>query len=173
MIQALLSIFRRRPAIFAPDAEDHDTHDVLPNGRLKREPSEHVLMLDFDGVLHPCQSGTLLYLPILEDWLRKHTSVDVVISSNWKDSHTFDALAALFSEDVRERVIGTTPTIENADRENEILAMAALYNIKRWVALDDRPQGFPKTADRHLIATDYFDGLKPEHLARAERMLGL
>lgn len=26
-------------------------------------------MLDIDGVLHPGQSGTLIYLPLLETWL--------------------------------------------------------------------------------------------------------
>jgi hypothetical protein len=71
------------------------------------------------------------------------------------------------------RLTGTTPTIEDADREQEILALVARYDIQRWVALDDKPEGFPTTANRHLIATDYFDGLTPEHLARAARALGL
>lgn len=173
MIQALLRMLRPRPAAAEPSIELPPTDIALPNGHLTRPPSSHVLMLDIDGVLHPAQAGTLLYLPMLEAWLRKHAVIDVVISSNWKDRHFFDDLAELFSADVRERVIGTTPTIEDADREQEILALVARYDIQRWVALDDKPEGFPTTADRHLIATDYFDGLTPEHLARAARALGL
>ncbi|MBO0501516.1 hypothetical protein J1C51_22350 [Chromobacterium haemolyticum] len=173
MIQALLRLLRPRPVVTEPAVELPSPDIPLPNGRLIRPPSSHVLMLDIDGVLHPAQSGTLLYLPMLEAWLRRHPVIDVVISSNWKDSHFFDDLAELFSEDVRGRVIGTTPTIEDADREQEILALVASYDIRRWVALDDKPEGFPTTAGQHLVATDYFDGLTPEHLARAARALGL
>lgn len=130
-------------------------------------------MLDIDGVLHPAQAGTLLYLPLLEQWLRQHPSIDVVISSNWKNDRPFEALVALFSEDLRGRVIGTTPTIDGASREDEILALVSKYGIDRWIAFDDRPQDFPTTQEKHLVATSYFDGLSRVHLERAERVLSL
>lgn len=79
MIQALLPMLRPRPAAAEPSIELQPTDIVLPNGRLTRPPSSHVLMLDIDGVLHPAQSGTLLYLPLLEAWLRQHTVIDVVM----------------------------------------------------------------------------------------------
>ena len=85
MIQALLRMLRPRAAAADSPIELPPTDMALPNGRLTRPPSSHVLMLDIDGVLHPAQSGTLLYLPMLEAWLRQHTVIDVVISSNWKD----------------------------------------------------------------------------------------
>jgi hypothetical protein len=161
------------PVTAEPPIDSFATDEALPNGRLIRSPSEYVLMLDIDGVLHQAQSGTLLYLPMLEDWLRAYSAVDVIISSNWKDCYFFDQLAKMFSEDVRNRVIGTTPTIENAKREQEILALVTQYNIRRWVALDDTPEGFPTTADQHLIATNYLVGLTSWHLARVARALGI
>lgn len=36
-------------------------------------------MLDIDGVLHSFQSGTLVLLPVFEEWLRQWPSVRVVI----------------------------------------------------------------------------------------------
>jgi HAD domain in Swiss Army Knife RNA repair proteins len=172
MIRELMAFLTKKEAVSIAAAPSGDRHAELVNGLLTRQPQEMVLMLDFDGVLHPAQSGTLLYLPMLESWLRKHGRIDVVISSNWKDRDSFSDLAALFSEDLRERVIGTTPTLQDAYREEEVLALVARYDIRSWVALDDRPEGFPTTANR-LIATEYFDGISPGHLALAEQVLGL
>lgn len=170
---AVLRNLLRRPS---PDREacaNVASSAALSNGVLLRLARGPVLMLDIDGVLHPAQSGSLIYLPLLETWLRQHQTVDVVISSNWRDTHTLNELRALFSPDLRERVIGTTPNLDDGCREDEILALASRHHIARWVALDDRPQDFPKTGGEHLIATEYFDGISIAHLERAARALGL
>jgi hypothetical protein len=134
------------------------------NGTLTRHPRGPVLMLDFDGVLHPAQSGSLVHLRTLESWLREHPMVDVVISSNWRDTHTLDGLLAYFSVDIRPRIIGTTPSLQGACREDEILTLVHEYRIDRWAALDDREQEFPRTAATHLVATEYLDGLTEKNL---------
>lgn len=146
---------------------------VIRNGFLMRPARGPVLMLDVDGVLHPGQSGSLCYLPLLEEWLRENPVVDVVISSNWRDSHTFDELLSLFSADLQERVIGTTPNIEDGYREDEILALVRKYSIAHWAALDDREQEFPTAGHDHLVATEYLYGLKTQHLERLMQNLKL
>lgn len=140
--------------------------------QLQRPPRGPVLMLDIDGVLHPGQSGTLIYLPMLETWLREHPVVDVVISSNWRETHTLDGLRGFFSVDLRPRVIGCTPVLPDAHREDEILFAAREYGITTWAALDDRAQEFPATAASHLVATEYLDGITAHSLLRLTTLLG-
>lgn len=132
-----------------------------------------VLMLDIDGVLHPGQSGSLIYLPLLEYWLRCYPSVDVVFSSNWRLTSGFDELRGLLAPDLRPRVIGTTPVFENKRREDEILDLVWRYGIARWAALDDDASGFPTTAPCHLARTQYLDGLTVSALERVADLLRL
>ena len=100
-------------------------------------------MLDIDGVLHPAQAGSLIYMPVLEAWLRSNVAVDVVISSNWKDTHTLEQLRAFFGVDLRERALGATPNLPGHRREDEILALVEQHDIELWPAVDDREDGFP------------------------------
>lgn len=173
-VEGLRRLLGRRGA--APETFARESRPTPPhprNGRLVRSPRGPVLMLDFDGVLHPAQAGTLIYLPVLEAWLRRHPDVDVVVSSNWRDTHTLDELRSLFSVDIQPRVIGTTPTIEDAYREDEILALVHHYGIASWAALDDQVSQFPRTAAAHLVATEYFDGITAPTLARLAAVLSL
>jgi len=152
MLTALLRFLGLRPSVTATFArESLLASPVGRNGSLARAPRGPVLMLDIDGVLHPTQSGSLIYLPALETWLCEHTLVDVVISSNWRDTHTIDELRAYFSADLQGRVIGTTPTLDGACREDEILSLVRKHGIATWAALDDRTQDFPRTASTHLV----------------------
>lgn len=75
-----------------------------------------ILFLDFDGVLHAASNHAtpqeqFIRLPLLENWLRAHLDVDIVISSSWREDMEFEALVQLFSEDLRHRVIGKCPII--------------------------------------------------------------
>jgi hypothetical protein len=136
------------------------------NGTLTRPARDAVIFLDIDGVLHPGQSGSLVHLPLFEGWLREHVFIDVVISSNWRDNRTFSSLCDLFSPDIQDRVIGTTPNMPYHNREDEILALCQKYGITKWVAIDDRAQEFPVTANTHLVATEYLVGVTTDDLKR-------
>lgn len=73
-----------------------------------------VLYLDFDGALHPENSRTepkFCRLPLLEAWLGERPSVEVVISSSWREVHPFAELVSFFAEDLQHRVIGVTPLL--------------------------------------------------------------
>ena len=140
-----------------------------PRWQLQRAPRGPVLMLDIDGVLHPGQSGTLIYLPLLETWLLAHPAVDVVISSNWRETHTLDELRAFFSIELRERVIGCTPVLPDSTRLDEILLVVRKYDITQWAALDDRVQEFPDAS--RLVATEYLDGITEDSLIQLTRLL--
>ena len=126
------------------------------------------LFTDFDGVLHPefChESKRFCRLSILEDILRAAPSVEIVISSTWRQLRAFDVLRAQFSPDIASRVVGITPTYANlADipdrllgyqREAECVAWLRAYrgSSVRWLALDDRPWLF-RPFSTHLVQTD-------------------
>ncbi len=72
-----------------------------------------ILFLDFDGVLHPepCYQQEELFcrLHILESVLYDFPSVEVVISSTWRDTRTLAELKNLFSVDIAPRIIDVTP----------------------------------------------------------------
>ena len=75
-----------------------------------------ILFLDFDGVLHPEGEGHLpndgtdfCFLPRLEELLREFPHVRIVISSSWRERLAYPTLLKPFSEDIRARIIGTTP----------------------------------------------------------------
>lgn len=129
-------------------------------------------MLDFDGVLHPRQTGSFVHLGLLAGWLRSHPGVDVVISSSWRETNSLVALRDLFPHDLQSRIVGTTPIFEGRMREEELLSFARLHGVRQWVSLDDAASEFPTIAPSHLVATDYRNGLSPPDLDRLCKLLG-
>lgn len=114
------------------------------------------LFLDFDGVLHPDgfrypvrDFRYFHLLPRLEGLLRQHPHVRIVISSLWRLRMDLPQLREIFSPDIRDRVIDTTPLPLRFDdaiyildfREREIVRwLEANGGIDQpWVALDDAP----------------------------------
>lgn len=110
-----------------------------------------VVFLDFDGVTHPecCKTERLFTsVPLIEEVLRRHTSVEVVISSSWREHHPLSELRAFFSHDMSHRVVGVTPVAPRhraepspaAVRETECLTwLAANRPDHPWIAIDDVP----------------------------------
>lgn len=129
-----------------------------PEKHIGEERSHGYLFLDFDGVLHPDRASVDLYfcrLALLEPWLRQRPTIDVVISSSWREVHPLDELREFFSEDLRPRVISSTPVIhhENGEREAEILCW--LDNNggtgRPWAALDDQAFLFGPICSRLVL----------------------
>ena len=134
-----------------------------------------ILMLDFDGVLHPdpCYDEALLFskLPIVEAALRSAPSANVVISSTWKNKRNMTRLQALFSPDIAQRIIDVTPEREDfydlAEsigptylRQIEIEAWLRINNRawEPWVALDDKRHWF-RPFEKNLILCDPSTGI--------------
>lgn len=106
-----------------------------------------LLFLDFDGVLHPRATKKLFaQIPRIEGILKDFPHVQVVISSSWREESSLQEIHVMFSEDLRHRIIGTTPLVDidyppgpAGSREEEIRIFMAQpeFADKQWLALDD------------------------------------
>jgi hypothetical protein len=133
-----------------------------------------ILALDFDGVLHPVKTTTELKfcrLEMLEAWLREHADVDVIISSSWREVHSFDLMQSFFSDDLQSRVVGATPVLRShagpATRHAEIESWVASSEepSRPWLALDDDPGMFEESF-QGAVFCDPNLGLEQRALAR-------
>ncbi len=143
-----------------------------------------ILFLDFDGVLHPEVMGTeeLCHLPALEELLREFPHVEVVLSTSWRVVYPHEELLALFSPDIRRRIIGATPQHEDiplAIRER-LSAFVRQAEIEAWlqmnqaqeefIVIDDCPSEFsPNWAPLFLV--DKGTGITQPHLRRLRDIL--
>lgn len=143
---------------------------AIPNPVLLRSPRNIVLFLDFDGVLHPGFTETFCHRHKLENILRDIPTVDVVVSSDWRRAD-MNYLKGLFSEDVRERIIGRTGYLEGRHaRYREIVEFCRTHNIQRWLALDDDGALFPPNCP-DLFLVDGREGLTEETTSRLSQRL--
>jgi hypothetical protein len=128
-----------------------------------------VLFLDFDGAAHPVNctfSKLFCCLPLIEGVLRGQGHVDIVISSSWRARRGIEELKAVFSPDMRDRVVGVTPMIENLgqrwaigqfppyERQWEVQQWMRLHATwdTPWIAIDDQPVLFEPNCS-HLLVT--------------------
>lgn len=132
-------------------------------------PPRATLFLDFDGVLHSGNSGTLSLLPSLEEVLREYPEIDIVLSTSWRTAE-LQYLQRLFADDIASRVIGATPQIDGKwARGREIMDVVRRYGIEHWVVLDDDRRLFSPDFP-NVIFTDFTTGLASAHLnALAQR----
>ena len=152
-----------------------------------------ILALDFDGVLHPVRTTTepkFCRIHILEDWLRNRPVVDVLISSSWREVHSFDLLQSFFADDLQTRVIGVTPLAHRllgpswsrSDAERTVAIGERQFEIEQWIAdsgaperpwaaLDDDPSLF-RPECRNLVTCDPDVGLTTEHLHQLDVSFG-
>ncbi len=143
---------------------------TTPKPELVRPPHGLVLFLDFDGVLHPGFSETFCHRDNLERILRANPTVDVVISSDWRRAD-FTYLQELFSDDVRERIIGRTGYMEGPyARHREIIEFCRAHSIGRWLALDDDEAHFLPGCP-NLFLVDVREGLTEEAASRLVQRL--
>jgi hypothetical protein len=124
-----------------------------------------ILLLDFDGVLHPEGEDRVLncgadfcFVPRLEALLREFPWVKIVISSSWREQLLYKTLLKPFSSDIRARILGATPhsgfglPLPYRKREGETLAWLQIHHLieEPWVALDDAEWQFDRCKD-HLV----------------------
>lgn len=151
-----------------------------------------ILMLDFDGTTHPrvtSEEPLFCRLPLIEQWLREHRHVDVVISSSWREVHPFDEMQSYFSDDLQHRIVGVTPIanklvgkpwsrtpeeveLARYERQFEIERWVAQSNhpMREWVALDDDERLFEPDC-QHLVLCDPRRGVMPGNIFTLTRKL--
>lgn len=124
-----------------------------------------ILFLDFDGVLHPITGSAPFQSDCvceLEAVIEYFSSLDVVITSSWREEKTMDELIDLLGTTLGERIIGTTPIIDDPflhnPRYHEVLAYLATEPIRdrKWIAIDDEAGNYPP--DAPVLITDRLKG---------------
>lgn len=142
-----------------------------------------VIFLDIDGVMNTYYSAitepeTLAAslepanVAALNELVRQSGSV-IVISSNWRQTHTLVELRAGFAAAGCEITIhDTTPCLKGQSRSQEIQAwiLSQPEPPARYVILDDE-HDMPEHPGK-LIKTDPKDGLCEHHVRQALGLLG-
>jgi hypothetical protein len=146
-----------------------------------------ILMLDFDGVLHPdpCHDMSLLFcrLPMLEEVLCENPHVEIVISSTWRAGRSIDELRSFFSPSIARRLIGVTPSWRDHEELAALIGPTYIRSIeieawlrstdkpwRTWVALDDKPYWF-RPFCKNLLTCDPRTGLSQETAIKLRQRL--
>lgn len=158
------------------------THSVRPR---VLKPSDFVLFLDFDGVLHPDAAfrtrkgielrapGTLMmYAGILESILRDFPQVKISLSTSWVRLLGYRRARAALPEQLQRRTISGTwhsqmryTSREGYDvfsRYEQICGAATRAGLSTWLALDDDPEFSWPASDKRLVRCDSHIGLGSE-----------
>jgi hypothetical protein len=172
-------------ALARPDASATTAVDAgiaaVPEGKVP------VLFLDYDNVLHPCDAfrtrrgirpsdpdaSLFQFAPLLEDLLSPFPELRIVLSTSWVEVLGFDrARDRLPIKSLRDRVVGATyhsrhmvaHVWEQTARGIQVRRYVARHRLQRWVALDDRDDGFDG-AEEHLVKCRPGMGLGDEAVA--------
>jgi hypothetical protein len=144
-------------------------------------PTSHserkVFLLDYDGVLHrgdayrtkrgilsrdPSRIQLFEYADLLAELLEPYPDVQIVLSTTWVKVLGFNrARGALPLETLRNRVVGATYHTRFYDshlwygipRGKQVLRYVVRHRLVRWLAIDDRPEGFDSVRE-HLVLCD-------------------
>jgi len=121
-----------------------------------------ILFLDFDGVLHPLNSKRES-LFCKAHYLAKSlegASCKIVITSNWRLTHSIDTMRKLLPKNIGELIIGATAiaTEVNHQRFVEIQNYLNTYigsSPIDWRAIDDTPQAFPSECENLIYCESH------------------
>ncbi|MEO7106024.1 MAG: HAD domain-containing protein [Rhodoferax sp.] len=137
-----------------------------------------ILLLDFDGVLHPdppnAQSPLWSRSELLQQWLDGHADIDVVVSSTWRNTRTFAQLQSLLPQALASRTIGVTPKIQEEGYTRQLECESWMRQHRKpwdhWIALDDRSWNF-RPFEKRLVLTDPKTGLVAGDIERLDEAL--
>lgn len=123
-----------------------------------------ILFLDFDGVLHELDRSMGLFSreEHLAHVLRDYPQIEIIVSSAWRQDYTLQNIRTFFLTDLRNRIVGVTPTFDIHDagdisgsRYREILAYLD-GSTADWLALDDDASLFPSGCAELVLCDDGF-----------------
>ena len=118
------------------------------------------IFLDFDGVLHDVDAGSIEYengsmvitgtrlfqhVGVLEQLILPFPDVQLVIHSSWRNHYTLHELYARFPASLRNRIRGMTQP--GTLRYAGILDYAEEHGISDYLILDDAPGEFCYSSD--------------------------
>lgn len=130
------------------------TGSLAPDVRWKPvTPDTPVLFLGIDGVLHPAGHSSFCHMRHLLEIVERVPTVRIVISCTWRHGAAAGYMHGLFPTAVWERIVATTPKLPRRDRAAECLRYARLNNLRRFIAIDSRPDLFA-SAPELLVAVD-------------------
>jgi hypothetical protein len=115
-----------------------------------------IIFLDFDGVLHSEIGAHFTKLKLFEEYLRQMPEIEVIISSSWREDMTLFDLKNIFSPDIRDKICGATPVLNEGflpgGRQKEIELYLHTNNLNEqnaeWIAVDDISEFFNKNCSR-------------------------
>jgi hypothetical protein len=123
------------------------------------------LFLDFDGVLRRLPAAPGCFEPELlenfESSVRQLQEASIVVTSTWRLEMSLSELRELFSGDIAERILGSTPetlSLTPHSRYNEVRTYLKTVQDSDalWLAIDDDPAHFPH--DAPVLLTDPYRG---------------
>ena len=143
---------------------------------------EHVLYLDFDGVLHhervlwhpkvgpymsaPERYKLFMHVNLLEELLEPYPQILIVLSTSWAKRYGVVHAAKNLSPSLRNRVIGGTwHSRMNSDEFMEKPRGVQIYEdtLRRkpraWLALDDDYENWPEHCIGNLVLTHGHEGI--------------
>jgi hypothetical protein len=137
---------------------------------------EHVLYLDFDGVLHhedvrwALGRGAYMNAPghrlfehvgLLEGLIEPYPQLKIVLSTSWARVYSCYGATKRLPSALRERVIGATWHSEMSEHAftNKLRGKQVVEDVMRrrpldWLALDDTDEGWPTEVADHMLITD-------------------
>ncbi len=113
------------------------------------------IFLDFDGVLHDVDAGSIEYeggymivtgerlfehMPLLERIVLSYPDVILAIHSSWRNHFTLAEMREKFSPALRDRVHGVT--LPGSQRYAGILDYVEAHGVSDYIILDDMPGEF-------------------------------
>lgn len=147
----------------------------------------HVLFLDFDGVLHPdavylSRSGPILraegqlfmWAPELVKALKGFPTVSIVLSTSWARHLGFNRALKYLPQELADRVIGATwhssmskdwpdeAKWDGRTRYDQISRYVARAHLTQWLSLDDDLEGWPEKSRSRLVSCQPNSGLGAE-----------
>jgi hypothetical protein len=148
---------------------------------------QHVLYLDFDGVLHHedvrwvLKRGAYMNAPghklfehvgLLEELIEPYPQLKVVLSTSWARVYSCYGAAKRLPPGLRERVIGATWHSEMSEHAftHKLRGKQVVEDVMRrrplaWLALDDTDEGWPPEVTDHVLITDEKLGISAPWIA--------